>query len=301
MLETKWRQTLASIREMVLAGDTAGIDDATLLELFVNARDEAAFEAIVRRHGPLVYGVCLRVLQNASDAEDAFQATFLVLVRKAAGLKRPELLGNWLHGVAFQTARSARATARRHRKLESQLIPRELQSAPANFDDLSVVLDEELERLPAKYRIPIVLCELQDTSRKDAAAVLGVPPGTISSRLARGKALLAQRLTRRNITLGSAAVEASLASTSVAPSAALVQLTVRAGTARPGRKIGRRGHGVGHGHSTKRNGDTHDVREQVEIVRPSDRRRRPFHDRRRGAHRPVAARSRGHRASGFCG
>src|SRR4051812_31584685 len=108
MPETKWRQTLASIREMVLAGDTAGIDDAALIKLFVSAGDDLAFEAIVRRHGPLVYGVCLRVLQNVSDAEDAFQATFLVLVRKAAGLKRPELLGNWLHGVAFQTARSAR-------------------------------------------------------------------------------------------------------------------------------------------------------------------------------------------------
>lgn len=231
MLKTKWRQTVASIRDLVLAGDTSGIDDATLLALFVSASEEAAFEAIVRRHGPLVYGVCLRVLQNASDAEDAFQATFLVLVRKAAGLKRPELLGSWLYGVAFQTARSARTTARRHRKLESQLIPREHQSAPTSFKDLSVVLDEELERLPAKYRVPIVLCELQDKSRKDAAATLGLPEGTISSRLARGKALLAQRLTRRNITLGSAALGASLASTSIAPSAALVQLTVRAGTA----------------------------------------------------------------------
>jgi RNA polymerase sigma factor (sigma-70 family) len=231
MPETKWRQTVASIRELVLAGDTAGIDDATLLKLFVSNRDGAAFDAIVRRHGPLVYGVCLRVLQNASDAEDAFQATFLVLVRKATTLKQPELLGSWLHGVAFQTARSARATARRHRRLESQLIPREPQSAPTNFNDLSAVLDEELERLPAKYRIPIVLCELQEKSRKHAAAVLGVPEGTISSRLARGKALMAERLTRRNITLGSAAVAASLASTSVAPSAALVQLTVRAGTA----------------------------------------------------------------------
>ena len=231
MPETKWRQTVASIRDMVLARDTAGIGDAALLELFVSAGDGAAFEAIVRRHGPLVNGVCLRVLQNASDAEDAFQATFLVLVRKAAGLKRPELLGNWLHGVAFQTARSARATARRHRKLEARLIPREPPSAPDYPDELSIVLDEELACLPAKYRIPIVLCELQEKSRKEAAAILGIPEGTISSRLARGKALLAQRLAGRNITLGSAAIAASLASTSVAPSAALVQLTVRAGTA----------------------------------------------------------------------
>ena len=236
MAELKWLQTVASIRHMVLACDTTGIKDAALLKLFVNESDGAAFDAIVRRHGPLVYGVCLRVLQNASDAEDAFQATFLVLVRKAAGLKRPELLGNWLHGVAFQTARSARATARRHRKLESRLIPRQPHSAPADPDDLSVVLDEELQRLPAKYRIAIVLCELQEMSRKDAAAVLAVPEGTVSSRLARGKTLLAKSLRRRNITLGSAAIGVFLASTSVAPSVALVQLTVVAGTAAMARK-----------------------------------------------------------------
>ncbi len=130
MDETKWLQTVASIRNMVLARDTTGIDDAALLKLFVSESDGAAFDAIVRRHGPLVYCVCLRVLQNASDAEDAFRATFLVWFGKAAGLKQPDLLGNWLPSVAFQTARSARATARRHRKLESQLIPREPPSAP---------------------------------------------------------------------------------------------------------------------------------------------------------------------------
>jgi RNA polymerase sigma factor (sigma-70 family) len=176
------------------------------------------------------------VLQNASDAEDAFQATFLVLVRKAASLKQPEFLGSWLHSVAFQTARSSRAVARRHRKLAARLVPRQSHSEPAAPDDLSVVLDEELHRLPAKYRIAIVLCVLQEKSRKDAAAVLAVPEGTLSSRLARGKALLAKSLRRRDITLGSAAIGASLAITSVAPSAALVQSTVRAGTAAMSKK-----------------------------------------------------------------
>jgi RNA polymerase sigma factor (sigma-70 family) len=231
MASDDWDQAVASIREMVLGRDAAGVSDSLLLKLFLTDHDEAAFEAIVRRHGPMVLGVCKRVLQNASDADDAFQAAFLVLVRKAATLAQPELMGHWLYGVAYQTARAARNAANRRRAKEGQVIPKQGESAPDEWRDVLPILDAELNRLPAKYRAPIVLCDLQQKSRKDVAQALGLPEGTLASRLARARAHLAKRLTQRGVTLSGAAVAATLGETAVAPSAALVQLTVQAGTA----------------------------------------------------------------------
>jgi RNA polymerase sigma factor (sigma-70 family) len=208
------------------------LSDAQLLDGFLATRDEAAFEALVRRHGPMVLGVCRRVVGNAADADDAFQATFLVLVRRAAAVADRDLLGNWLYGVAFRTALEARSRMVRRRAKEVPVA--ELPDPAAEPDDASpellALLDRELSRLPDKYRVPVVLCELEGASRKAVARRLGIPEGTLSSRLAAARRLLADRLTRRGVTVGAAAVAAALSQTD-APAmvpAPLIGSTVRA-------------------------------------------------------------------------
>jgi RNA polymerase sigma factor (sigma-70 family) len=173
--------------------------DRQLLERFTRQQDEAAFTALVRRHGPMVLGVCRRVLDNAHDAEDAFQATFLVLVRRASSLSRPELLANWLYGVAYRTAKKARANVlrrRAHERLAARM-PRAEPLVDAAWQDLRTLLDEELHRLPDKYRAPLVLCYLEGKTNEEAARQLGWPPGSMSARLARGRELLRERLEGR--------------------------------------------------------------------------------------------------------
>lgn len=172
--------------------------DAALVRAFLAGPDEAAFAELVRRHGPAVFGVCRRLLGPTPDAEDAFQATFLVLVRRARSTEWREALGPWLYGVALKVARKSRAARARHRTRERPEHPMsEPTTAPAEPDDAGAVLDEELAALPARYRVPLVLCELQGTSRRDAARELGLAEGTLSSRLARGRKLLRARLVRR--------------------------------------------------------------------------------------------------------
>src|SRR5262245_37708928 len=170
--------------------------DGPLLARFVACRDEAAFAALVRRHGPLVLGVCRRVLRHAQDAEDAFQATFLVLVRKAASIVPRERGANWIYGVAHQTALKARATAARRKGRERQVtgMPEPAVAEQDHWRDLQPLLDEELSRLPDKYRSVIVLCDLEGKSRKETARQLGCPEGTVAGRLARARAMLAKRL-----------------------------------------------------------------------------------------------------------
>src|SRR5579871_3259385 len=152
----------------VLRQDGAGWTDGQLLACFIDQKDEAAFEALVRRHGPMVLGVCRRVLGNHHDAEDAFQATFLVLLSKAAGIRRREAVGSWLYGVAYHTARKARAmSARRHaRETRAAARPRPAPTEP------DADLDEALHALPEKYRVPVVLCELEGKSRREVARQL---------------------------------------------------------------------------------------------------------------------------------
>jgi RNA polymerase sigma factor (sigma-70 family) len=133
--------------------------DAALRERFVRKRDEAAFAEPLRRHGPLVLGVCRRVLRNTHDAEDAFQATFLVLARRAASVRRPAALGNWLYGVAHRTALAARRSADRRRAKEAKVTPR--TATATDSEELLAVLDEELRSLPEKYREAVVWCDLQ--------------------------------------------------------------------------------------------------------------------------------------------
>src|SRR5262249_12586006 len=145
--------------------EVAGMADGDLLRRYLLHRDEAVFEALVRRHGPMVMGVCRRVLHNLHDAEDAFQATFLVLVRRASTLRSPGMVGNWLYGVAYRTALEARKTAAKRRAKEAKVVPR-TESPRDAWADLRPVLDQELDRLPDKYRAVIVLCDLEGKTRK---------------------------------------------------------------------------------------------------------------------------------------
>src|SRR5438876_8803033 len=193
--------------------DGAGMTDGQLLEVYISHRDEAAIAALVHRHGPMVWGVCCRVLRNHHDAEDAFQATFLVLVRKAASIASRELVGNWLYGVAHQTALKARATAAKRKGRERQVtdMPEPAVARQDPWHDLQPVLDEELSRLPDNYRGVIVLCDLEGKTRKEVAVQLGCPEGTVAGRLARGRAILAKRLTQRGVALSSGALAAVLA------------------------------------------------------------------------------------------
>jgi RNA polymerase sigma factor (sigma-70 family) len=174
--------------------------DRELVRAFAATRDEAAFAEIVRRHGPMVLAVCRRVLADAPEADDAFQAVFLVLARRAGSVGRPERLGGWLHGVAVRCARRARSAAASRRAKEH---PMSDVAAPAAADplwaDARPVLDEEIRRLPEKLRAALVLCELEGLGRAEAAERLGVPEGTLSSRLARAKEALRSRLVRRGL------------------------------------------------------------------------------------------------------
>jgi RNA polymerase sigma-70 factor (ECF subfamily) len=178
------------------------LTDRHLLERFVTARDEAAFAALVRRHGPMVLGVCRRLLHDAHEAEDAFQATFLVLVHKARSIGRPELLGPWLHGVAYRTAARARQAARRRtREREALAMPDSDPSVEAVWRELRQVLDEELGQLAQKYRAPLILVYLEGKTTEEVARQLSCPKGTVLSRLARGRDQLRDRLVRRGVAL----------------------------------------------------------------------------------------------------
>jgi RNA polymerase sigma factor (sigma-70 family) len=218
---------------LLTAGET--LTDAQLLEAFLACREEAAFEVLVKRHGPMVLGVCGRVLGNAHDAEDAFQATFLVLARKAGSVRSREALGSWLYGVAYRTATKARAMNAKRRTKEKQVRERPPAEAPEDSapEELLARLDAELNRLPDKYRVPVILCDLEGKTRKEAARTLGLPEGTLSWRLAQAKKLLARRLSRHGtaLTAGALAPLLSPGSSSAALSPSLVSSTAKAGTA----------------------------------------------------------------------
>ena len=216
------------LRSRFLRRDAAGAADAALLDGYLDRRDEAAFAALVRRHGPMVWGVCRRVLGNAADAEDAFQATFLVLVRKAATVRPRAMVGNWLYGVACRTARDARRAAASRRAKEAAVVPR---TPPPEADraDLRAALDEELERLPAKSRAVLVLSDLEGRTRAEVARQLGWPEGTVASRLGRARATLAGRLARHGLAVSAGSLGTLLAGeASAAVPAPLLAATVDA-------------------------------------------------------------------------
>jgi RNA polymerase sigma factor (sigma-70 family) len=213
-----------------LRPDGAGTTDGELLARFLRSRDEDALAALVRRHAPMVWGVCCRLLHHHHDAEDAFQATFLVLVRKAADVPR-QAVANWLYGVARQTAVRLRATAAKRGRRESQVVNMpEPTVAEVRDADWQPVLDEELSRLPDHYRGVIVLCDLEGMTRKEAARQLGIPEGSVASRLARARVMLAKRLTQRGVVFSGGLVAAVLSAGSASASAppALVASTIKA-------------------------------------------------------------------------
>lgn len=220
------------LRRIMLRADGAGMPDGQLLEAFISHRDAAAFEALVRRHGPMVLGVCRRILRDPHDAEDAFQATFLVLARKAASVSPRERVGNFLYGVAHTTAIRARAanSKRRSRERLMRNLP-EPEAVPTHLrDDLQQFLDDELARLPDKYRVPIVLCDLEGRTRRDVARQLRIPEGTLSSRLTTARRLLAKRLARYGLAVSGGALAAVLSPsvTSAGVSASLAKVTAEA-------------------------------------------------------------------------
>jgi RNA polymerase sigma factor (sigma-70 family) len=205
-------------RFAIPGGDEA--EDTQLLARFVSGRDATAFSALVARHGPMVLGVCRRLLRHSQDAEDAFQAAFLVLARKAGSLSQPKSLANWLYGVAYRTALEARAKAAKRHTRERELTeePAVDPSAAGVGEDLRAVLDGEINRLPDKYRSAFVMCYLEGRTNEEAARLLQCPKGTILSRLATARQRLRDRLARRGVTLGAgvgAAFSAELLSASV--------------------------------------------------------------------------------------
>src|SRR5262249_55367639 len=203
------------------AGTVAGLGEAQLLERFLARGDEAAFEAILQRHGPMVLGVCRRVLDDPHDVADAFQATFLILVKKARSIRDRNALGTWLYGVARRVAVRAKVNARRRHArertgvgaegLDVDINPERSRSDRLEMQELRSTIDDELERLPARYRAPVILCDLEGRTHEQAAAQLGCPVGTVKSRLARGRERLRSRLGRRGGAPSAALLAAGLA------------------------------------------------------------------------------------------
>ncbi|HEY7315775.1 MAG TPA: sigma-70 family RNA polymerase sigma factor [Gemmataceae bacterium] len=185
--------------------------DGRLLERFVARRDEDAFAELVARHGPLVYGVCRRILRDSHDAEDVFQAAFLVLARKAPAIRKPESLPSFLHNVAYRLAIKARTAAERRRQHERRaVLPRQFEETDLSWRDVRGLIDEELSCLPEKWRLPLVLCFLEGQTQGEAARCLGWSRGTLKRRLERGRDRLRLRLTRRGVTLGAGLLTAAL-------------------------------------------------------------------------------------------
>lgn len=220
-------ETAQQIEALWTAGTLASLSDIQLLSRFMEERDataESAFRELVHRHGPMVLGVCRQVLRQSHDVDDAFQATFLVLVRKAHAIRVHESLGPWLYSVAHRTALRARAIAARHRPTDAE----QIEAAGSTQDDsykvdLRPLLIEELSLLPGKYRDPIVLCHLEGKTHEEAARLLRWPVGTLSGRLSRGRRILKGRLERRGLTASSAMLAAGWLSDSASalPSALL--------------------------------------------------------------------------------
>lgn len=209
----------------------AANSSSTLLKNFVERRDQQAFAELVRLHGPLVYGVCRRVVGNHHDAQDAFQATFLVLSQRAASIKNREVFRSWLYRVAFQISMRARAKLKRRRIKELSMDDvHELASAESGiWSELEAILDQELNRLADKYRIPILLCDLGGSTQKEAALELGWSEGTLSTRLTKARTILAERLSRHGFVLSAGTLILLLAEStaSAAPPASWVAATLQ--------------------------------------------------------------------------
>jgi RNA polymerase sigma factor (sigma-70 family) len=217
MVSRELARVVRHLRRLARPADEAARTDAELVKTFAERHDEAAFEALLTRHGPMVLGLCQRLLRNSHDAEDAFQATFLVLVRKAGSLRERDLLGNWLYGVAYRIAvrlRASNARRQARERLDSDRAAGATCPEPRD-QELGWLLQEELGRLPDKYRRPVVLCYVEGHTNEEAARQLSWPLGTVKGRLTRARELLRRRLTRRGVQLSSAALAAALSQTPV--------------------------------------------------------------------------------------
>jgi RNA polymerase sigma factor (sigma-70 family) len=232
MADERLGTLIRHLRRAVAPPPAVGPRDAQLLERFLKDRDEAAFELLLWRHGPMVLGTCRRVLGQAADVEDAFQATFLVLLRKARSVSRGEALGAWLYRVAYRVALRARAAARRRARREKPGLDAAALPAPAApaWDDLRPVLDEEVGRLPARERSAFVLCYLEGRTHAEAGRELGCPAGTVSWRVARARERLRGRLARHGVALSAAALAGVVSANATAAPvpAALVSTALRA-------------------------------------------------------------------------
>jgi RNA polymerase sigma factor (sigma-70 family) len=195
------RPIIKILRASALRREELGRTDGELLDQYVRSREEAAFAELMRRHGRMVWGVCRRLLGSHHDAEDAYQATFLVLSRKAASVIPREAVANWLFGVARQTALKARMTMMKRRAREKQMttMPEPCSKEQELWDNIRPLLDQEMGHLPAKYRVLIILCDLEGMTLKEVARQFDLPQGTVASRLATARTMLVKRLTRQGL------------------------------------------------------------------------------------------------------
>src|SRR5262245_10585702 len=204
---------LQHVRRLLAGRVGEGKSDGELLRAFADRQDHEVFAVLVRRHGPMVFNVCRRVLRQQQDAEDAFQATFLVLARNAAAVRSGQALAAWLHRAAYRMALGLRRAAarRRHHEGKATVMTSRDPAADVAWQELQALLEDEVQRLPEKYRMAFVLCCLEGQSRADAARVLGLKEGTISSRLDQAHKRLQSRLARRGVALTAALTAAALA------------------------------------------------------------------------------------------
>jgi RNA polymerase sigma factor (sigma-70 family) len=231
MTQARLSAVARHLRSLVETRGLADEADGELLQRFADRRDETAFTALLRRHGPMVLAVGRRILSHEHDAEDVYQAAFLLLARQARSIRKREAVGSWLHGVAHRLAVRAKGQARERIQRERQAAAmRETRlGGETAWRELQSILDDELARLPENYRAAVVLCCLEAKTQEEAARQLGCPLGTVRSRLARGRKLLHDRLTRRGLTLSAAALATALtASTASAAPVALVNATRKA-------------------------------------------------------------------------
>jgi RNA polymerase sigma factor (sigma-70 family) len=240
MADDRLDGVLQHIRKLVAAGHDRAPADAELLERFVRHRDEAAFAALVQRHGPMVLGVCRRVLKDAHDAEDACQAAFLVLARRAGSVRNRGSVGSWLYGVAYRAAANLRRQVARRRGREVPAVDVGQSPPEVSWREVQALLDEELRALPERFRAPLLLCCLEGRTRDEAAQELGWSLGTLRGRLERGRELLRARLARRGVGLSAALLAALLtgrAASAAVPVALVVSIVRVAADAAAGRAL----------------------------------------------------------------
>jgi RNA polymerase sigma-70 factor (ECF subfamily) len=242
MADTRTRLVFSQLCSLAGAAPPEEISDSQLLERYISRRDEAAFGSLLSRHGSMVLHVCRRVLNHPQDAEDAFQATFLLLAQKASSIRKQESVASWFYGVAYRLAVKARARISRRQAKEKRAGDMRQKDAGlrAAWEELQMVLDEELHRLPVQHQTPLVLCYLEGKTHEEAARELGCPVGTVHSRVTRARELLKKRLARRGLALP-AALLATLFAANVASAvpARLLGPTCKAARSRKFRRLRR--------------------------------------------------------------